>query len=180
MYSLKFAVNPADHYQGDVDAAITLIEYGDFECPYCRRAQPLVKRLLYQRGKELLFVFRNFPLREIHPHAYISAVAAEAAGKQGKFWQIHDLIFENQNKLSANYLLSLVENIGLDPEQFAKDSNSEEVLNKIERDFESGIRSGVKGTPTFFLNGNRLLTYDETYESLAGAVQHELEMKLSS
>jgi len=180
MYSLKFAVNPADHHQGNVDAAITLIEYGDFECPYCRRAHPLVKRLLHQRGKELLFVYRNFPLQEIHPHAYISAVAAEAAGKQGKFWQMHDLIFENQNRLNANYLLSLVENIGLDPGQFAEDSSSEDVLNKLEADFESGIRSGVNGTPAFFLNGTRLLTYNETYESLADAVQYELEMKLSS
>ena len=180
MYSLKFAVNSADHHQGNVNAAITLVEYGDFECPYCRRAHPLVKRLLNQRGKELLFVYRNFPLREIHPHSYISAIAAEAAGKQGKFWQMHDLIFENQNKLNANYLLSLVENIGLDLEQFAEDSNSDEVLNKLEADFESGVRSGVNGTPTFFLNGTRLLTYDETYESLADAVQHEFEMKLSS
>ena len=176
MYSLKFAVNSADHHQGNVNAAITLVEYGDFECPYCRRAQPLVKRLLHQRGKELLFVYRNFPLQEIHPHAYVAAVTAEAAGKQRKFWEVHDLIFENQDKLNTNYLLSLIDSLGLDLEQFAKDSNSEDLLKKIETDFDSGIRSGVNGTPTFFLNGYPVSTYDETYESLSGAVDLQLEM----
>ena len=177
MSVLKPAVNSADHHQGNVNAAITLVEYGDFECPYCRRAHPLVKRLLKERGNELHFVFRNFPLRKIHPHAYISAIAAEAAGKQDKFWEMHDLIFENQDKLNTNYLLSLAQDIGLDPVQFAEDSKSEELLNKIETDFESGIRSGVNGTPTFFLNGHLLLTYDETYESLSDAIQLESEMK---
>ena len=148
-----------------------MVEYGDFECPYCGRAHPLVKRLLKERGKEVNFVFRNFPLQEIHPHAYMSATAAEAAGKQGKFWEMHDLIFENQKKLDANYLLTLAEDMGLDLAQFAKDWKSEAIVNKIENDFESGIRSGVNGTPTFFLNGHPLLTYDETYESLADAVQ---------
>ena len=177
MSVLKLAVNSADHHQGNVNAAITLVEYGDFECPYCGRAHPLVKRLLKERGNELHFVFRNFPLRESHPHAYISAVAAEAAGKQDKFWEMHDLIFENQDKLNEDYLLSLAEDIGLDLAQFAKDSKSKQILNKIEKDFESGIRSGVNGTPTFFLNGQPLLTYDETYESLSDAIQLESEMK---
>ena len=107
MSVLKLAINSADHHAGNVKADITLVEYGDFQCPYCRRAHPLVKRLLKEKGEVLHFVFRNFPLSEIHPHAYISAVTAEAAGKQGKFWEMHDLIFENQNKLSENYLLSL-------------------------------------------------------------------------
>src|SRR6267154_3627743 len=166
MSALKPAVNSADHHQGNVNAAITLVEYGDFECPYCRRAHPLVKRLLKEKSKELHFVFRNFPLREIHPHAYASSIAAEAAGKQGKFWEMHDLIFENQYKLNSNFLLSLAERLDLDLAQFAKDSKNDEVKNKIETDFEGGIRSGVNGTPTFFLNGYRVLTYDETYESL--------------
>ena len=177
MSALKLAVNSADHHLGNVNAAVTLVEYGDFECPYCGRAHPLVKRLLKERGNELHFVFRNFPLRTIHPHAYIAAISAEAAGKQGKFWEMHDLIFENQDKLSTNYLLSLAENINLDLAQFDKDSKSKEIQNKIETDFESGIRSGVNGTPTFFLNGYLLLTYDETYESLLDAVQLEGEMK---
>jgi len=176
MSTLKLAVNSADHHQGNVHAAITLVEYGDFQCPYCRRAQPLVKRLLQENGEDLHFVFRNFPLREIHPHAYVAAITAEAAGKQGKFWEMHDLIFENQNKLNTNFLFSLAEGLDLELPQFAKDSKSEEVQNKIEMDFESGIRSGVNGTPTFFLNGSRVLTYDETYESLLNAVQFESKM----
>jgi protein-disulfide isomerase len=176
MSVLKVAINSADHHQGNVNATITLVEYGDFECPYCRRAHPLVKRLLKERGNELHFVFRNFPLRKIHPHAYMSAIAAEAAGKQGKFWEMHDLIFENQNKLSKDYLLSLADDMDLDLAQFAIDSKSEEILSKIERDFDSGIRSGVNGTPTFFLNGSPVLTYDETYESLLDAILLESEM----
>jgi protein-disulfide isomerase len=180
MSVLKLAENSADHHAGNVYAGITLVEYGDFQCPYCRRAHPLVKRLLKEKGDELHFVYRNFPLSEIHPQAYVSAVTAEAAGKQGKFWEMQDLIFENQAKINKNYLLSLAEIMHLDLAQFAKDLKSEVIRNKIDTDFEGGIRSGVNGTPTFFLNSYRLLTYDETYESLADAIQFESEMKLRS
>jgi protein-disulfide isomerase len=177
MSTLKIAVNSKDHHLGNVNANITLIEYGDFQCPHCRRAHPFIKRLLKERGNDLHFVFRNFPLQEIHPHAYVAAIMAEAAGKQGKFWEMHDLIFENQDRLNTNFLLSLAQDIGLDMAQFARDSKSDEVQNKIETDFESGVRSGVNGTPTFFINGSKLLTYDETYESLLDAVLLESEMK---
>jgi protein-disulfide isomerase len=177
MPRLKTAVNSADHHQGNINAAITLVEYGDFECPHCSHAHPLIKRLLKEKGKELYFVFRNFPLSEIHPNAYASATAAEAAAKQGKFWEMHDLIFENREKLSTKFLLALADHIRLDPVQFAKDLKSEEIKSKIETDFESGVRSGVNGTPTFFLNGSPVLTYDETYESLLDAVLLESEMK---
>jgi protein-disulfide isomerase len=177
MSRLNTAVNSSDHHQGNPNASITLVEYGDFQCPYCGRAHPLVKRLLKEKGKELQFVFRNFPLQEIHPHAFVSAVSAEAAGKQGKYWEMHDLIFENQDKLDNQFLISLAGDIGLNLVQFGKDSASEGVQNKIEMDFESGIRSGVNGTPTFFLNGSPVLTYDESYESLLDAVQLEMEMK---
>src|SRR4029453_17643849 len=103
MSVLKLAVNSADHHAGNVKAVITLVEYGDFQCPYCRRAHPLVKRLLREKGSEINFVFRNFSLRKIHPLAYISSIAAEAAGRQSKFWEMHDLIFENQPLLTTNY-----------------------------------------------------------------------------
>ena len=176
MSTLKLPVNSADHHQGNVNAAVTLIEYGDYECPYCGRAYPLIKRLLKERGDKLHFVFRNFPLRTTHPHAYMSAVAAEAAAKQDKFWEMHDLIFENQRRLSTNFLSSLAEKISVDLTQFDKDSKSEEIRNKIQTDFESGIRSGVNGTPAFFVTSSRLLTYDETYESLLAAVSLEAEM----
>jgi protein-disulfide isomerase len=175
MAKLKPVVNAADHHKGDINAAVTLVEYGDFQCPHCGLAHPLVERLLNESGKDLHFVFRNFPLQEIHPHAYAAAVAAEAAGKQGKFWEMYDLIFENQNKLNPNFLLELAEEIDLDLGQFANDLKSEEIQNKVEKDFESGIRSGVNGTPTFFINGSRMLTYDETYESLLDAIHRESE-----
>ena len=177
MSTLKLPVNATDHHQGNANASIILVEYGDFQCPYCRRAHPLVKRLLKERGDDINFVFRNFPLREIHPHAYVAAVTAEAAANQNKYWEMHDLIFDNQDELNTDFLLSLVERIGLDMERFAKDFKSEALNNKIENDFEGGIRSGVNGTPTFFINGTKLLTYDETYESLLDAIQLEYEMK---
>src|SRR6185436_7930459 len=107
MSILKFPINDADHHKGNRSAGITLVEYGDFQCPYCRRAHPLVKRLLGEKGDELHFVFRNFPLRKIHPYAYAAAAAAESAGKQEKFWEMHDLIFENQNKITPRFLLLL-------------------------------------------------------------------------
>lgn len=176
MTRLKTAVNSADHHEGNSRGAITLVEYGDFECPHCGLAYPLVKRLLKEKGSELRFVFRNFPLSEIHPNAFASAIAAEAAGKQGKFWEMHDLIFENQDSLSPDFLMSLAEDLGLDLEKFTKDSGSEEIKNKIEMDFEGGVHSGVNGTPTFFLNGLRVITYDETYESLLEAILLENEM----
>ena len=177
MSILKIAVNTADHHIGNTNAAVTLVEYGDFECPYCGRAHPLIKRLLEEKGNEFQFVFRNFPLRQIHPNAYIAAISAEAAGRQGKFWEMHDLLYENQDKLGMDYLYLLAKLLGLDLAQFTKDSESRVLLDKIQTDFEGGIRSGVNGTPSFFINGQKLLTYDETYESLLDAILLESEMK---
>ena len=173
MSVLKHPINSTDHFRGNVKADISLVEYGDFECPHCKLAHPLVNRLLKERGNELHFVFRNFPLKKIHPHAYMSAAAAEAAGKQHKFWEMHHLIFENQDRLSSNLLYLLAKDLNIDLKQFSKDSRSEEVSRKIETDFESGIRSGVNRTPTFFLNGFPILTYAETYDSLLNAVLAE-------
>jgi protein-disulfide isomerase len=176
MSLLKLAVNPNDHHLGNAGAALTLVEYGDFQCPHCKLAHPLIKRLLEEKGSELHFVFRNFPLREIHPYAFTAAIAAEAAGKQGKFWDMHDLIFENQEMLNTDYLFSLAGTIGLDPVQFAKDLTNKKIMNKIETDFESGLRSGVNGTPSFFLNDYLIVSYNETYESLLDAIQMEFKM----
>jgi protein-disulfide isomerase len=170
MSILKVPVNGDDNHQGNRNAAITLVEYGDYQCPHCRRAYPLVKRLLEEKGEELNFVFRNFPLKKIHPLAFSAAVSAEAAGKQKKFWEMHDVIFENQNKITAHFLLILAGEIGLDIAQLERDLQSEEIRIKIENDFYSGILSGVNGTPSFFINGSRLLAYDETYESLLNAI----------
>jgi protein-disulfide isomerase len=170
MSILKIPVSAGDHHQGNINAAITLVEYGDFQCPHCRRAYPIIKRLLEEKENEINFVFRNFPLKKIHPLAFSAAVGAEAAGRQNKFWEMHDLIFENQNKLTAHFMAELAREIGLNIMQFELDSQKEDIRTKIERDFDSGVLSGVNQTPSFFLNGYLLLTYDETYESLTDAI----------
>ncbi len=172
MSKLKSPVTDQDHKTGNAKATIVLVEYGDYQCPHCGLAHPLLKRLLRQFDKNLLLVFRNFPLQEMHPMALISAQAAEAADRQSKFWEMHDTIFENQEMLSASNLLHFAKNLHLDMDMFAGDWKSKTMLARIESDFESGIRSGVNGTPTFFVNGSRLETYDETYESLSRAIQH--------
>ena len=169
MAKLQPPVSAKDQRTGHPDASIILVEFGDYQCPHCGHAHPLIKKLLAEKGDEILFVFRNFPLQETHPAAFMAALAAEAAGKQGKFWPMHDLIFENQANLNAHLFLDLAEKLELDLRQFGTDWKSPETVKKVEADFESGIRSGVNGTPTFFLNGERLV-YDETYESLLYAV----------
>jgi protein-disulfide isomerase len=176
MSKLKSPVNDLDHKKGNISAKTILVEYGDYQCPHCGIAHPFTKKLISQFSGELQFVFRNFPLQEMHPQALISAQAAEAADHQTKFWEMHDMIFEHQNILSANNLIRFAENLKLDPDVFARDWKSKIVLSRIESDFETGIRSGVNGTPTFFLNGSRLETYDETYESLAIAVENQLQV----
>ena len=171
MSVLKLAVNSADHHQGNVNAAITLVEYGDFECQHCKLAHPLIKRLLKEKGNELHFVFRNFPLQEIHPAAIMAAQAAEAAALQNKFWEMHNLIFEHQDNLHGNSFLQFAEELRMDLNEFAKDWKSKEILDKVEKDFESGVRSGVNGTPTFFVNSEMLLSYDGSYESLVEGIR---------
>ncbi|MBC7961227.1 MAG: thioredoxin domain-containing protein [Vallitaleaceae bacterium] len=145
---------------------MVLVVYGDYQCPHCRHAHPLIKQIEKEFSKEILFVFRNFPLAEIHPFAKLAASAAEAAGKQNKFWQMHDIIFENQYQLETESFLDFAKTLNLIREQFEEDLQSKAIVSKIERDFESGVRSGVNGTPTFFLNGTRLNSYNGNYESL--------------
>jgi len=172
MSKLRAPVTPDDHQVGKPSATVTLVEYADYQCPDCGFAYPLLKKLMRQFSRELLFVFRNFPRKELHPAAMIAAQAAEAAGLQEKFWEMHDLIYEHQEDLDENHLLLFAKELNLDIEKFLSDSNSQDVISKIEIDFVSGIRSGVNGTPTFFINDNRLDTYDQTYESLAEAVKN--------
>jgi protein-disulfide isomerase len=171
--SLKLPVDATDHVRGNAKAAIRLVEYGDFQCPHCQYAHSLMTRLLRERGNNICFVFRNFPLRKVHPHAFISAIAAEAAAKQDKYWEMHDLLFDNQNKINAEYLNYLAREIGLDLEEFGSDSNSKELAAKVEADFDGGVLSGVNATPTFFLQDERL-AYDKTYESLLNPILAEL------
>ena len=176
MAKLKPPVGGADQSAGNTSASLTLVEFGDYQCPHCRHAHPLIKRLLEDKADSVHFVFRNFPLQEIHPQAHVAALAAEAAGKQGKFWEMHDLIYDNQDQLSAHFLLDLAKELQLDLHRFGNDWKSAEITDKVENDFESGVRSGVNGTPTFFINGNLLMTYDGSYESLVDALELEADM----
>ena len=155
MSKLIIQPNNEDHIQGKEKSSITLVEYGDFQCPYCKEAYPIVKEIQKIKGDILRFVFRNFPLSEIHSYALHAAYAAEAAGKQNKFWEMHDILFENQENLKDSDLRLYSEKISLDMDQFTKDMNSDEVAKKVETDIMGGIKSGVNGTPTFFINNIR-------------------------
>lgn len=148
-------VNAEDHIAGPESAAVTLVEYGDYECPYCGMAHAIVKRAQQTLGDDLRFVFRNFPLAEAHPHARLAAQAAEAAGAQGKFWQMHDMLFEHQDALDPDDILGYARDLGVDVDRMTRDLESGVYAKKVRDDFRGGVRSGVNGTPTFFVNGER-------------------------
>src|SRR5689334_14746367 len=140
MNALIPAVNSKDHIAGKPGALIELVEYGDYECPYCGRAYPIVKYIQQNLGNDIKFVFRNFPLSKIHPHAFSAAVATEAASQQNRFWEMHDIIFENQKTLDPDDILLFARSVGLDPARFKNDIEQEALTEKVEMDFESGIR----------------------------------------
>ena len=167
---LAAPVSERDHAQGPADAPVTLVEYGDYECPYCGRAYPVVKQLQRAMGDRLRFVFRNFPLNTIHAHASAAAQAAEAAAAQGKFWEMHDILFEHQETLDAHDLREFALKIGLEIYKFESDLAAERFAPRVGEDFRSGVRSGVNGTPTFFINDTR---YDGSHgvESLLAALR---------
>jgi protein-disulfide isomerase len=144
-----------DHIREPRTAPVTLVEYGDYECQFCGQAYYVVKELELRAGNLMRFVFRNFPLTTIHPHAERAAEAAEAAGAQGRFWEMHDLLFENQQSLEDEDLLEYATLASLDINRFVRDLREGRYLNRIREDFLSGTRSGVNGTPTFFINGLR-------------------------
>ena len=171
MAKLKTPVGSLDHIEGKTSATITLVEYGDFQCSHSGEAYPLIKKLMKEFPNELLFVFRNFPDEDL-PESMIAAQAAEAAGLQNKFWEMHDLIFEQQDQLTEDNLIYFAESLNLDLVQFENDRASQNVLAKIESDIESGVRNNLADTPTFFVNDEMIENYDETYESLANAVRN--------
>jgi protein-disulfide isomerase len=146
---------PDDHVSGPGDAPVTLLEYGDYECPHCGEAHPIVRALQNELGDSLCYVFRHFPLRTAHPHAENAHETAEAAGAIGKFWDMHDILFTNQDRLEDEYLLEYGAQVGLDPEALANDLAANRLYPRVQRDLISGMRSGVNGTPTFFINGVR-------------------------
>jgi protein-disulfide isomerase len=144
-----------DHVQGPLDAPVMLLEYGDYECPYCGQVFPIVKEIQNRLGDNLCFAFRNFPLTNIHPHAEHAAEAAEAAGAQGKFWAMHDVLFENQDALDDEHLLQYAMALRLDARRLIAEVIAGAYAPRLREDFMSGVRAGVNGTPTFFINGER-------------------------
>ena len=158
---LTVPVSQRDHQQGPEAAPVTLVEYGDYECPYCGEAYPIVKEIKLRLGNRLRFVFRNFPLTQSHPHAERAAESAEAAGAQGKFWQMHDYLFEHQQALDDAHLVHYAVALRLDEETFKREMTTHVHANRVREDFLSGVHSGVNGTPTFYINGVR---HDASYE----------------
>ena len=144
-----------DHIYGSANESIKLLEYGDYECPFCAEAQPIIKEIQRRLGDGLLFAFRNFPLTNIHPYAEHAAEAAEAAGAQENFWGMHDILFENQTALDDEDLAAYAAELGLDETRLIREVTSGVYTPRIREDFKSGVRAGVNGTPTFFINGER-------------------------
>ncbi len=165
---LKNAITQRDHIQGIRAAPLELVEYGDYQCSSCSESYVVVKEVLRELGKDIVFIFRNFPLIEIHPFAYGAALAAEAAALQNKFWEMYNLLYQNQAHLSGPYLFAYAETIGLDMDQFRRDIQSKSLVSKIEADVEGGLKSGVSGTPSFYINGEK---YDGDWDS-DGLIQY--------
>jgi protein-disulfide isomerase len=170
---LTVPVSERDHILGPATARVALLEYGDYECPFCAAAHPIVKQVQQVMGDDLRLAYRHFPMTQIHSHAYEAAEAAEAAGAQGRFWEMHDLLFANQDRLELRDLITYATALGLDLERFVTEMRNDTYAGRLRADFLSGVRSGVNGTPTFFINGVR---HNGGYdlETLLEAVRAEL------
>jgi protein-disulfide isomerase len=172
MSKLSIPVSEDDHVQGNPTAECSLVEYGDYECPYCGAAYPIVKRLQKHFGKRLSFVFRNFPLARIHPWAESAAEVAEFAGAHHKFWEMHDLLFENQLRMDQALFLNLADDLNLSTSQLQTAIANHSYRARVRADFAGGARSGVNGTPTFFVKGwrhNGSFDFDSLSESIEQA-----------
>jgi len=156
MSTLTEPIGPRDHVLGPPNAPARLVEYGDYECPYCARAHYEVAEVLRRVGNHVRYAYRQFPLTQLHPHALLAAQAAQAAGIEGRFWPMHSILFEHQRALEPSDLIGYAETLGIDVRRFARDLRSGVHLPQIEAAFRSGVQSGVNGTPTFFLNGARI------------------------
>lgn len=170
---LSLPVGTRDHALGPEDAPITLLEYGDYECPYCAAVLPIVKRLKLEVGDGLRFAFRHFPQNTVHPQAGVAAQAAEAAAAQGKFWEMHDLLFEHQADLADTDFTHFALTLGLEVYRFQSDLEREVFAPRVAEDFRSGLRSGVASTPAIFFNGLRYKGPPE-YEPLRAAIDQAL------
>ena len=179
MATLKVPITAEDHAQGPEDAEVILVEYGDYECPHCGRAYPIVQQVQKHFGKRLRLVFRNFPLSEMHPHAEAAAEVAEFAGAQGKFWEMHDRLFENQPRLGEALFLDLGEKLKLSTTALRQALEQGAFEARVRADFKGGVRSGVNGTPTFFINGHR---HDGSFEfeTLVSAIHRAMDTAKSA
>jgi protein-disulfide isomerase len=177
MSVLKAPVTPRDHILGPANAPVTLVEYGDYECPHCGAAHPIVKLVLEHFGKNIRFIFRHFPLSQVHPSAQAAAESAEFAGAHGRFWEMHDGIYENQDRLGLPLLFALAGTLGLSEASLREALVNGTYAEKVKSDFLGGVRSGVNGTPSFFINGRR---HDGSYAfgDLAAAVEANLHLKV--
>ena len=171
---LTLPVSERDHIIGPLTAPVTLVKYGDYECPNCGQAHPLVMELIRLLGRGLCFAFRHFPLATIHPHAQQAAEAAEAAGAQGKFWEMHDVLFEYQHALEDEDLVRYAAALDLDIPRFVSELTRRIHAPRVREDFLTGVRSGVHGTPTFFING---LRHDGPHDlgTLLAAIKYAVE-----
>jgi protein-disulfide isomerase len=167
---LAVPVSQQDHAQGPATAVLTLVQYGDYECPYTRLSTHVVQAIQPELGEHLRFVFRNFPLTDIHPHAFHAALAAEAAAAQDMFWAMHDALFHHQHALEDTDLDQVAEGVGLQMPEYKRAMNERSGLARIEADMAGGERSGVQGTPTFFINGV-LYQGDWQHSALLAALQ---------
>ena len=172
--TLALPLQPTDHIQGPEHARVTLIEYGDFECPTCKLAAPTVKMLLDQFPNQIRFAYRHFPLEEAHPHALLAAEASESAAAQGRFWPVHDLLFRNQTHLKDKDLYRYAAEVGLDMARYTAEMDDQVYLQRIREHQRSGRDSGVRGTPTFFVNGKKL-TGDQSIDSLTKEISPYLK-----
>lgn len=171
---LSEVVTAGDRVRGPITAPYTIVEYSDFQCPACSAYEPMLQRLIKENPEKVRLVYRHYPLRSIHANAQVAAQAAEAANVQGKFWEMHDVLFNTQSDWSAEKdprakFQEYARSLGLNVDQFKTDSNSKAVIDKIDADYDSGTRSGVQGTPTFFLNGKQI-TSPQTYEEISALV----------
>jgi protein-disulfide isomerase len=172
-FTLTVPVGPTDHVLGPDHAPVTIVEYGDLECPNCRQAAPAVKLLLSSFENKVRVAYRHFPLEGVHPHAELAAEAAECAGEQGKFWEMHDLLLDNQSHLNLPHLKGYAQRLGLDMARFTAQIDDHVYLQRVREHLKSGRDSGVHATPTFFVNG-RLQDVSFGLKSLRDAVEAAL------
>lgn len=169
IHRLSRDINRSDHVKGDESASVTLMMYGAYECPHCVEGNEIVKHVQRHFREDLRFAFRHFPRTNVHPHAEAAAEVAEAAGEQGSFWQMHDMLFDNYSRLDGEHLIGYAGDLGLDMEKFERTIAERVFASKVREDLISGMESGVSGTPTYFINGVKHLGSGQ-FESLVDAI----------